>query len=193
MNYEKEMRLLHLTQQVYSSLISVSNKLQTAGDKYCTPFTSRQYMTVLAILHLPEEETTIVNIANKLGSTKQNITQLVSSLEKKGSVAIGPSKKDKRAVNVCVTELGMQTMLSCAGKISVDLMADLFADFDEKELELLWRLQKKLYAFDGVAMDGLEENVKVPFSLSEQEIQTALERFSQRRNNPMPYQTSPIE
>lgn len=40
-------------------------------------------MTVLAMLHLPEEETTIVNIANKLGATKQNVTQLIKSLEKK--------------------------------------------------------------------------------------------------------------
>lgn len=40
-------------------------------------------MTVLAMLHLPEEETTIVNIANKLGDTKQNVTQLIKSLEKK--------------------------------------------------------------------------------------------------------------
>lgn len=193
MDYEKEMRLLHLTQQVYSSLISVSNKLQSTGDKYCTPFTSRQYMTVLAILHLPEEETTIVNIANKLGSTKQNITQLVSSLAKKGFVTIDPSKKDKRAVNVNLTELGLQTLLSCADKISVDLMADLFAGFDEKELELLWNLQKKLYAFDGIEMDGLEENVKVPNSFDEQEIYTALERFSQRRSNQKLIKSDAIE
>ena len=83
MDYNKELHLLHLMQQVYSSLISVSNKLQTTGDKYCVPLTSRQYMTVLAMLHLPEEETTIVNIAYKLGATMQNVTQLIKSLEKK--------------------------------------------------------------------------------------------------------------
>ncbi|WP_278280690.1 MarR family winged helix-turn-helix transcriptional regulator [Lacrimispora sphenoides] len=35
-------------------------------------------------------------IANKLGATKQNVTQLIKSLEKKGLVAIAPSKKDRR-------------------------------------------------------------------------------------------------
>jgi len=93
-------------------------------------------MTVLAMLHLPEEETTIVNIANKLGATKQNVTQLIKSLEKK-----------------------------------------------VKELETLWNLLIKLYRFDGAEMDGFEDNVEVPNTLSDEEVRIVLERFSLRRRN----------
>jgi DNA-binding MarR family transcriptional regulator len=182
-DYNKELRLLHLMQQVYSSLISVSNKLQTTGDKYCVPLTSRQYMTVLAILHLPEEETTIVNIANKLGATKQNVTQLIGSLEKKGLVAIVPSKKDRRAVNVGLTDLGLETMVNCGSNMTVDFMADVFNGFGEKELETLWNLLIKLYQFDGAHMDGFEDDVEVPNTFSDEEIRLALERFSSRRRN----------
>jgi len=182
-DYNKELRLLHLMQQVYSSLISVSNKLQTTGDKYCVPLTSRQYMTVLAILHLPEEETTIVNIANKLGATKQNVTQLIGSLEKKGLVAIVPSKKDRRAVNVHLTDLGLETMVNCGSNMTVDFMADVFNGFGEKELETLWNLLIKLYQFDGAHMDGFEDDVEVPNTFSDEEIRLALERFSSRRRN----------
>jgi hypothetical protein len=49
-------------------------------------------MTVMAMLHLPEEETTIVNIANKLGATKQNVTQLIGS---RADVFNGFGKKEK--------------------------------------------------------------------------------------------------
>jgi DNA-binding MarR family transcriptional regulator len=182
-DYNKELRLLHLMQQVYSSLISVSNKLQTTGDKYCVPLTSRQYMTVLAMLHLPEEETTIVNIANKLGVTKQNVTQLIKSLEKKGLVAIAPSKKDRRAVNVRLTDLGLETMVNCGSNMTVDFMADVFNGFGEKELETLWNLLIKLYRFDGAEMDGFEDDVEVPNTLSDEEVRLALERFSLRRRN----------
>ncbi len=183
MDYNKELRLLHLMQQVYSSLISVSNKLQTTGDKYCVPLTSRQYMTVLAMLHLPEEETTIVNIANKLGVTKQNVTQLIKSLEKKGLVTIAPSKKDRRAVNVRLTDLGLETMVNCGSNMTVDFMADVFNGFGEKELETLWNLLIKLYRFDGAEMDGFEDDVEVPNTLSDEEVRLALERFSLRRRN----------
>ncbi|AET67934.1 transcriptional regulator [Desulfosporosinus orientis DSM 765] len=183
MDYDKELHLLHLMQQVYSSLISASNKLQTTGDKYCVPLTSRQYMTVLAMLHLPEEETTIVNIANKLGATKQNVTQLVGSLAKKGLVEIVPSKRDKRAVNVRLTDFGLETMVNCGSNMSIDFMADIFRGFDEKELETLWNLLGKLYRFDGTEMEGFEADVKVPNTFSDEEVRLAIERFSLKRRN----------
>lgn len=183
MDYDKELHLLHLMQQVYSSLISVSNKLQTTGDKYCNPLTSRQYMTVLAMLHLPEGETTIVNISNKLGATKQNVTQLVGSLAKKGLVEIVPSQKDKRAVNVCLTDLGLKTIVNCGSNMTIDFMADIFKEFDEKELETLWNLLTKLYRFDGAEMDGFEADVEVPNTFSEEEVRLAIKRFSLKRKN----------
>jgi DNA-binding MarR family transcriptional regulator len=182
MDYDKEFNLLYLMEQVYSCLISVSNKLQATGNKYCEPLTSRQYMTALAILHLPEDETTINNIAGKLGATKQNMTQLVNSLCKKGFAEIIPSPKDKRAVNVHLTESGLKTLTDCGVSVSIDFMADTFKAFDEEELKTLWKLLKKLYRFDGVELDGLEENVNVPNAFSEEEIKSAIDRFSNRRN-----------
>lgn len=181
MNYDKELYLLHLMQQVYSGLISTSNKIQTTGDKYCVPLTSRQYMTILALLHLPEDETTIVNIANKLGATKQNVTQLINSLVKKGFVSIVPSQKDKRAVNVHLTDLGLETVIHCGGSMSIDFMADVFHAFDEKELECFYKLLEKLYRFDGTVIDGFEEDVQVPAAFQDDEIRNAIERFSLRR------------
>ncbi|CQR52378.1 MarR family winged helix-turn-helix transcriptional regulator [Paenibacillus riograndensis] len=182
MDYDKELYLLHLMKQVYSSLISVSNKLQATGDKYSAPLTSRQYMTLLAILHLPEDETTIINIANKLGATKQNIAQLINSLEKKNFISVVSSKKDKRAVNVHVTTLGLETLESCGISVTIDFMADIFKDFKLEELETLSKFLLKLYQFDGSKMDGLEVDVQVPNTFSEEEIRTAIERFSIRRN-----------
>ncbi|MDF2888967.1 MAG: transcriptional regulator [Lacrimispora sp.] len=182
MDYDKEFNLLYLMEQVYSSLISVSNKLQATGDKYSVPLTSRQYMTALAILHLPEDETTINHIAGKLGATKQNITQLVNSLCKKGFAEIIPSPKDKRAVNVHLTESGFKALTACGVSVSIDFMADTFKYFEQEELEILWKLLKKLYRFDGVELDGLEENVKVPNAFNDEEVTVAIERFSDRRN-----------
>lgn len=109
-------------------------------------------MTVLAMLHLPEDETTIVNISNKLGATKQNVTQLIGSLEKKDLVTIIPSKKT-RGRFVRLPNLGLETMVSGSNMI-LDFMAVIFRVFDEKELEILWKLLAKLYRFDGTKLDG---------------------------------------
>lgn len=182
MDYSKEIYLLHIMQQAYSSLVSVSNKLQIAGDQYCEPLTSRQYMTMLAVFHLQKDETTLINIAKKLGTTKQNITQLVKSLEKKDFVSIIPSKKDKRSVNVSVTDLGMDAMIKCGKGGTIDFMADIFKDFTKEEIETLWKLLLKLYRFDGVEMDGFEEKVKISNIDIEDDLMIALERFSNKRS-----------
>lgn len=82
MNFSKELKDLFLMQQSYATLFSVLNKIQSRGDEYYESLTTRQFMTMVSILHLPEEETTFNNIAKKLGTSKQNVNRLVSSIEK---------------------------------------------------------------------------------------------------------------
>ncbi|CRK84786.1 MarR family winged helix-turn-helix transcriptional regulator [Neobacillus massiliamazoniensis] len=146
---------LFLMQQAYATLFSLTNKVQIAGDNYFEGLTVRQYMTMLAMAHLEEDERTINNIARKLGTTKQSVKQLINIIEKKGYIKTVPSPKDKRAVNVRVTEEGIKVMIKC-GEIGIYLLADLFKEFSSSEIETLWRLLKKLYRFDGEEQDGFE-------------------------------------
>nr|WP_254149945.1 MarR family transcriptional regulator [Bacillus subtilis] len=156
-DYSKELKDLFLMQQSYATFFSTLNKIQSRGDDYYESLTSRQFMTMVAILHLPEEETTFNNIAKKLGTSKQNINRLVSGIEKRGYVITVPSKRDKRAVNVKITDSGKRVMEEC-GEKAVYFMADLFKGFSTEELETLWILLKKLYSFDGEEQDGFEED-----------------------------------
>ncbi|WP_312442300.1 MarR family winged helix-turn-helix transcriptional regulator [Lacrimispora sp.] len=184
MDYSKELRELDLMGQTYATFFSVTNKLQILGDSYFESVTARQYMILMAIAHLPEDETTLVNIARKLGTSKQSANKLLTNLENKGYIASTPSKRDKRAINVAITETGIQILLEC-GEKSIEFMADIFNDFTCKELETLWGLLKKLYDFDGEEQDGFEEDVNYKFDSMEgyQEAQTkALKKFALRRN-----------
>lgn len=149
-----------LIEQIYATLFSLTNKLQVQGDKYFDELTSRQLMAMVAIAHLKEDETTLNNIAKKLGNTKQSTKQLITIIEKKGYVVTMPSKLDKRAVNVNITELGKKTMIECSEK-SINFLADLSRNFSTEEMEILWLLLKKLYYFDGEEQDGFEENVNL--------------------------------
>ncbi len=175
-------REVFLTQQIYATLFSLANKVQIQSDKCCESLTSRQYMAMVAIIHLPEDETTLNNIAKKLGTTKQSVKQLITILEGKGYVLTVPSENDKRAVNVKITEPGKKAMLECSEK-SLYFMADLFNEFSTEEMEILWMLLKKLYHFDGEEQDGFEESVDFKASEDQEEIQNrALKEFERRRN-----------
>ncbi len=175
-------RELFLMQQTWATLFSVTNKLQVKGDQYLEKLTSRQIMVMVAIVHLPEDQKTLNNIARKLGTTKQNVKQLITIMERKGYVETVPSTQDKRAVNVLITEAGKETIMLCAER-SLQFFADVFEHFTTKEMETLWSLLIKLYRFDGEEQDGFEENVEYGtengFTDSQLE---AIEKFKRRRS-----------
>ncbi|HOJ78176.1 MAG TPA: MarR family transcriptional regulator [Bacillota bacterium] len=183
MDSELELKELFLMQQVYSTLFSVYNKMQTESSKRFSTLSSRQYMTILAILHLPENERTMNNVAKKLGTTKQNIRQLITTLEKKQLIEIQSSNRDRRATNLEVTPAGMNEMLK-AGEIGIMFLADLFNEFSSEELQLLWYLLKKMYRFDGKEHDGFEHDPNSDISIDKtvQEIQIkTLQTFVKKR------------
>ncbi|MFT8316622.1 MAG: MarR family transcriptional regulator [Clostridium sp.] len=175
-------RELFLMQQTYATLFSLANKLQVKGDQYFENLTSRQLMTMIAIAHLPEDKTTLNNIARKLGTTKQSVKQLITIIENKGYVITVPSQQDKRAVNVKITEAGKQAAIDCSEK-SLNFFADLFKDFSTEEMEILWSLLKKMYSFDGEEQDGFEEDagVRIQEGLNEEQ-KRALKEFEIRRS-----------
>ncbi|QOX64312.1 winged helix-turn-helix transcriptional regulator [Anoxybacterium hadale] len=181
MNYEKVMKEYSLMQQIYATLFSIANKLQIKGDEQFENLTSRQFMALLAVMHLPENKTTINNISKKLGTSKQNTNVLISAIEKKGYAVTIPSMLDKRAVNVKVTEPGKEVMMEC-GKKGIAFFANLFHGFTEAELETLWNLLKKLYCFDGEELDGFEEDIDTKFKVTEDEQIRAIEEFAELRN-----------
>ena len=172
-------------QQTYATLFSLGNKIQVKSDKYLENLTSRQYMAILAIMHLPENQTTFNNIARKLGTTKQNVKQLVTSMENKGYVINVPSSEDRRAVNIKITASGKKATLEATEKGTYFLI-DLFKDFSTEELETLWKLTKKLYCFDGEEQDGFEEESNLKMDENQINIQTrVLKEFERRRNENM--------
>ncbi|MEI4529089.1 MarR family winged helix-turn-helix transcriptional regulator [Priestia megaterium] len=184
MDYSKALRELHLMQQNYATFFSVTNKLQAQGDSYFEKLTSRQYMTMLAVAHLPEDNTTLINISRELGSSKQSAQTLITNLEKKGYLITGASKRDKRAINVKITELGKQIMVECGEKV-VTLMSDIFNNFTSDDLETLWCLLKKLDSGKNEEQIGFEENVNYKFEDQKgfQEAQIrALNHFVSKRN-----------
>jgi len=147
---------IFLWQQIYATLFAVSNKLQILGDQALGNLTSRQLMTLIAIIHLPKDSASLNQIAKKLGTTKQNTKQLVSVLEKKGYVKLVPSIRDKRAYNVTITTSGEEATLE-GQKLGTDFFQNVFAAFSIEKLEVFWNMLKTLYRFDGEEQFGFEE------------------------------------
>lgn len=153
-------REIFLMQQAYATLFSLANKLQVRGDQFLKHFSSRQLMAMIAIGHLAEGEASLNNIARMLGTTKQTVKQLITIIEKNGYVVTQPSQRDRRAVNVVITEAGQQALIEDY-MLGQNFFNQLFRDFTQDELEILWSLLKKMYRFDGGEQAGFEGDMRL--------------------------------
>lgn len=151
-----EQKRMFFIQQAYATLFSLNNKILVHGDKALGELTSRQYMLMLAILHIPEEEVTLNRIASKLGNTKQSTKHIVDLLKQKGYISVNLSKTDKRAVNITMTERGLEIVKRVTYKGN-EFLEKLFSSFTDEEVQITWKLLKKLYEYDDVLLDGYEE------------------------------------
>lgn len=147
-------------QQIFSTIFYLSNKIQTEGDKLDEQITVRQWMTLLTILHLPEDGANYNQIADMMGYSKQNAKKLVTVLERKGFVTVGKSDTDRRAVCIQVTE-SCRAFLHDYYDRGNSYLNGMFQDFDENELQTLWILLKKLATYDGSNWLGYEEPVSI--------------------------------
>jgi len=163
--------------------MSIGKKLNKQDDKSFKGLTTRQYMAILAIQHLPQGETTMVNIAKKLGTTKQNVNQLIPMLEKKGYVSRSTCKKNKNAVNIKITDSGLSAMLEYA-RASASVMTNIFEDFTEKEMETLLHLLRKLHCYDSIDYLGFENDTMQLFENEYSDLlKKILEEYKQKSNS----------
>lgn len=147
-------------QQIFSTIFYLSNKIQVQGDKIDERITVRQWMVLLTILHLPEDKASYSQIADKMGCTKQNVKHIIDSLQKKNYVFWEKNEKDKRAVNIRITKECREIMEEYYKKGN-EYLENVFGNFQEKELENLWELLKKIANYDGSNWIGYEERVNI--------------------------------
>jgi len=167
--FETELKELYLMQQSYAILFSVANKIQSYCDDKLLDISSRQLMTMIAILHLPPDDTNLKNIALLLGTSKQNANKLLNSLKKNNYITISPGKNDKRAINVQITGEGNRIMNQGA-ETSIYSLATIFKSFSVDELERLCFFLKKISHFDNQPYQGFETDMTRKKELSADDI-----------------------
>ncbi|WP_279285486.1 MarR family transcriptional regulator [Clostridium sp. C8-1-8] len=147
-------------QQIFATIFYLSNKIQVQGDKLDERITVRQWMVLLTILHLPEDQASYSQIADKMGCTKQNVKHIIGSLEKKNYVFLEKNEKDKRAMNIRITEDCKEIMEQYYEKGN-HFLDNIFSCFSENDLKILWEQLRKIANYDGSNWTGYEEKVPI--------------------------------
>ncbi|MCR4740112.1 MAG: MarR family transcriptional regulator [Lachnospiraceae bacterium] len=110
MDYDKEMKLKNVEfgdmppQAFLLGLLSAfDNRYQAAADAYFKEITWKQFFAVICI-GLCREAPTINELSEVMGSSHQNVKQILLRLEKKGFIRTVPDDKDKRKQRIIVTD-----------------------------------------------------------------------------------------
>ena len=110
MNYDEAMNISKVEfgqmppQAFLLGLLSAfDNRYQAAADKYFKEITWKQFFAIICI-NLCKEAPTLNDLSEVMGSSHQNVKQILLKLEKKGFVAMMTDEKDKRKQRFIVTD-----------------------------------------------------------------------------------------
>lgn len=116
-------------------LSAFDNRYQAAADAYFKEITWKQFFAIICI-NLCKEAPTLNELSDVMGSSHQNVKQILLRLEKKGFIATVPDEKDKRKQRIVVTDAAREFLESNDnnGKHSKYVIGRIFDGIDEKSL-----------------------------------------------------------
>ncbi|MBC1502061.1 MarR family transcriptional regulator [Listeria weihenstephanensis] len=135
---EKEIR------GIFSSIVILQNRLQTIFDNANEILTLKQFM-LLTMIKYSDEITTFTHLGNLLGSSRQNIKKIATSLEKKEFITINQEINNKRNTALQLTEKA-DAFLGAINELHTEKLNSIFADYTQEEIHIFYKLITKLYA-----------------------------------------------
>ena len=144
MNYEEMMNMDKVQfgdmppQPFLLGLLSAfDNRYQAAADAYFKEITWKQFFAVICI-NLCKEPPTINELSDVMGSSHQNVKQILLKLEKKGFVSTVPDEIDKRKQRILVTDKcrAFLEQNDNNDRQSQHIIERIFTGIDEKSLQI---------------------------------------------------------
>ena len=144
MNYDKEMKISNVEfgdmppQAFLLGLLSAfDNRYQAAADAFFKEITWKQFFAIICI-NLCKEPPTINELSDVMGSSHQNVKQILLKLEKKGFISMLPDEKDKRKQRIIVTDAARSFLEENDnnGQQSRYIIGRIFEGISEKDLKI---------------------------------------------------------
>ena len=113
-------------------LSAFDNRYQACADSFFKEITWKQFFAIICI-NLCKESPTINELSDIMGSSHQNVKQILNKLESKNFVQMIPDPKDKRKQRIMVTD---QCRAFCEKNDaqSQKMIAQLFEGIGEEQL-----------------------------------------------------------
>lgn len=128
---------------LFGLFFAFHNRLQAVGDSFYEEITCKQFF-LMACMNLYQEKAPTANeLAKTMGCTRQNVKEILNSLEKKNLVRLDIDEEDKRKRRVYLTENAMR-MTDKYREKETNFMDCLFAGISDEEVDSVYSIISKI-------------------------------------------------
>lgn len=127
---------------IYGTLFSVSNRIQTIGDKEFKEITMKQHFMMIA-LSMFENPPTLKEMGELIGCSYQNVKRMAEHLQHEGYLKIVRDSSDKRKLLLISTQK-MDTLEASNQDKSIAFMEQLFKDISREDLAITLKTLVKM-------------------------------------------------
>lgn len=115
-------------------LSAFENRFQAVADGAMKEISWKQFFAIICV-DLCKDSPTVKELAEIMGSSHQNVKQILLKLEKKGFVSIIVDEKDKRKQRIYLTDYCRQ-FCSENDEMTINIMKKMFAGVSEEQLQV---------------------------------------------------------
>ncbi len=140
-----DMSLLKKKADVFGQIFFAANLLQTISDRTFREeeLTTKQWMLLAAVERAFDEAPGIKELARVMGSSHQNIKQIVLKLQRAGFVNLVQDENDKRISRVYLTDK-VNAVFSKRHEKDAKFINDLFEAFTENEIDNMFNYMNRI-------------------------------------------------
>lgn len=118
-------------------LSAFENRFQAVADSAMKEIILKQFFAIICI-SMCKDKPTVKELAEIMGSSHQNVKQILLKLEKKGFVCITVDEKDKRKQRIELTSY-CREFCEKNDEMSANIMKKMFAGVSEEQLQMTIR------------------------------------------------------
>jgi len=139
------MDILDKQKYLFANFFLLANKLQVIGDFHLANdgITTKQWFLILIISQFKEKPPMITDVANLMGTSRQNVKQLALKLEEKGFLNIEKDKEDSRTLRLKLTEKN-QWFWERRQEKDCNFIMDIFKCLSAEEINMMYQGFNKL-------------------------------------------------
>lgn len=115
-------------------LSAFENRFQAVADSTMKEISWKQFFTIICI-NLCKDKPTVKELAEIMGSSHQNVKQILLKLEKKAFVSIAVDENDKRKQRIELTDY-CRDFCAKNDEMTTNIMKKMFAGVSEEQLQV---------------------------------------------------------